>query len=74
MRRILRQCLYSRVTRILSIIVILWIAGELWYEMPSEDVSALEVVQVGLATVLAVVFLAAFFAERGWRKHNDGPE
>ena len=72
MHNILHEFVYSRVVRTLSVIVLIWFAGALWYERLSDGfTTTATTVETVLMTLLAVVFLTAYIVERGWRKHRQ---
>lgn len=67
---IVKQFMYSRAAWFLGVVAWIWIAGEHWYDVLAGGFSAINITQVVIATFLAVLFLAAFVANRGWEKRS----
>ena len=71
MGRIIKQFMYSRVAWFLGVVGWIWIAGDYWYQALSGGFTGLKMIQVVIATALALLFSAAFIVSRGWEKRKE---
>jgi len=71
MRDILKRVMCSRAAWFVAIGLWTWYAARTWNVGLSEGFSALRIVQVVLATGLAVGCLCAFLVTRARRRRND---